>query len=214
MSNLSIETFLDYLTTYNEAIFPMQIFAYILGIIAVIFAFKETRLASRIISSILALMCLWVGLGFGLPFALQGEIIGILTATLFSILGALFVWQAIRPGIVFGTSSKSFTWLGFLFISFAMVGYPILGYFVGHVYPQSMSFGLTPCPLAIFTLGLFMLTSKKVPRVLLILPFFYSISGVIPFALGIPEDLGLVFSGLVCVPLIYLRDNNPKPGIE
>lgn len=201
------EQLLQIFAEYNAKIWPMQIAAYLLGIIAVILAFKFSIRSICIATSILAFLWLWVGLVFWLPYGIQGFVPGIIFSVIFILQGALFVWQAFKPHLRFGTYSPGFAWIGMIFIVYAMLGYPFVGYLIGHTYPRTPPFGLTPCPLIIFTLGLFMLTRKKIPKLLLIIPFFYSLSGIIWIAQGIYEDIGLVAAGLICVPLLLWRDH-------
>lgn len=204
--DITLGEFLEYLSTYNQRIFPMQYIAYILGVIIIILIFKPSKFSNQIISGILAFLCLWVALLFGLPFALEGELVGILTTVLFLLQGVLFIFNIVSPKFNYGLYSAPFTIIGLGFILYAMVGYPIFGYFLGHTYPQSMPFGLVPCPLTIFIFGTFMLTTTKIPKWLLILPILYSITAFFPIAMGILEDIGLLLSSLVCAPLIFWRD--------
>ena len=90
--------------------------------------------------------------------------------------------------------------------AFAMIGYPILGYFIGHQYPQSPPFGLTPCPLSVFTFGLLLLADSKVPKWILAIPFLYAIGGIMPVSIGVTEDLAMIIGGLVGTAMILYRD--------
>jgi len=91
-------------------------------------------------------------------------------------------------------------------ILYAMFGYPLSGLLIGHRYPYTPPFGLTPCPLIIFTYGLLLLTRSVVPNILLIIPFFYGLSGVIWVSIGIWEDVGMVLGSLVSIVLILQRN--------
>ena len=46
---------------YNEAVWPAQIVAYLLGIIVIVLAIRQYRLSGRVISGILALFWMWIG---------------------------------------------------------------------------------------------------------------------------------------------------------
>jgi hypothetical protein len=64
-------------------------------------------------------------------------------------------------------------------------------------------FGITPCPLTIFTFGMLMLTNAPVPRRLLVIPVAWSlIGGSAAFLLDVPQDWLLLFSGLAAVPIV------------
>jgi hypothetical protein len=70
-------------------------------------------------------------------------------------------------------------------------------------------FGITPCPVTIFTFGMFLLTTKPIPRWLLIISFVWSlIGGSAAFLLSVPQDWLLLVSGLISMPLIVFSDRN------
>lgn len=204
------EQLLGVFADYNLQIWPMQIVAYILGLIALYFGFQKTILASRLNSTILAFYWLWVALMFWLPSARQGFTIGYAFIVLFLVEGVLFLIQAVNSKLVFGTYNKAHTIVGLVMIFYAMVGYPLLGFLIGHRYPYTPPFGLTPCPLIIFTFGLLLLTRSVVSSILLVIPFFYGLSGVIWVSIGIWEDIGMVVGSLVSIVLILRRNKKLK----
>jgi hypothetical protein len=68
-------------------------------------------------------------------------------------------------------------------------------------------FGITPCPVTLFTLGMLLLTVDPVPRWLLIVPVSWSlIGGSAALLLGIPQDWPLLLSGIVTLAFVVLRD--------
>jgi hypothetical protein len=89
-----------------------------------------------------------------------------------------------------------------------MIGYQLVGYLLGHIYPQYFPFGLVPCPTTIFTFGLFLMTAKKIPTYYLVIPFILAVGGVLAVYKGILEDVGLFIAGLVGTVMIFARDKN------
>ena len=64
-------------------------------------------------------------------------------------------------------------------------------------------FGITLCPVTIFTFGLFLLASSAHPRWLLVIPFVWSlIGGSAAVLLHVPQDWFLLFSGIAIVPIV------------
>lgn len=202
----TLEQLLDLFAVYNERVWPMQIVAYLLGVAGFVLAFRKSNLSSRLIPAILAFFWLWVAFVFWLPNALGGFTPGYLFAGFFLIQGLLFLIQVVRPKLVFGYQASLAVWLGIFFMLYALVGYPLLGVLVGHVYPYAPPFGLTPCPLITFSFGLFLLTVQKVPNGLMIIPFCYALSGILWASMGVWEDIGMVLSGLLGIGLIWARD--------
>jgi hypothetical protein len=75
-------------------------------------------------------------------------------------------------------------------------------------------FGITPCPLTIFTFGLLLLTIAPVSRWVLVIPFLWSfIGGSAAFALGIAQDWLLLISGIAVIPLIVIRDRGRAQSV-
>jgi len=102
-----------------------------------------------------------------------------------------------------------------LFIVYAMVVYPLLGFLSGHVYPGSPVFGVTPCPVTIFTFGFFLLARKKVPLGVLIIPFIWSlVGGSAAWTLGVPEDYGLLAAGIFGFVLVLFENRRKRDGDE
>ena len=200
------EQLLEIFATYNQQIWPMQMVAYGLGFAGLLLAIWGRSLANRAVTAVLAFLWLWVALLFWLPGARQGFVPGYLFAAIFLVQGVLFLYQTLRPGLTFGFQRSLNSGAGIFFALYALVGYPAVGWLINHVYPQAPPFGLTPCPLVAYTFGLLLLTRTRVPKILLILPLFYAISGVYWATLGMVEDIGMALSGLLGVWLIWVRD--------
>ncbi len=207
---VNLDKLMSAFEAYNHAIWPVQVLAYLLGLIALYSASKTTRVSNNVTSGILSFFWLWTGIAFCIiywgPIYPAAYIFGVL----FIAQGMLFFAGAFRPKLSFHTGSNLHSIIGLLFIAYAMIGYPVMGHFLGHTYPRSLPFGLVPCPTAVLTFGLFMLTDKKVPKHILVIPAFWALCAFVPVFSGILEDAGLVIAGLVCTPMILLRDRRSQ----
>jgi hypothetical protein len=133
------------------------------------------------------------------PFA---SVFGVLLV----IQGIMFLGNSIKSKLSFQLRGDIYSIFGVIFLLYAMVGYSVLGQFLGHVYPRFFQFGLVPCPTTIYTFGLFLLTDKKLPKYLFVIPLLSSLSGILAVYWGIYEDIGLVITGLLGTYLILHRD--------
>jgi hypothetical protein len=208
MLPFTIDQFFGVFEQYNQAIWPIHILAYMLGIAAIILTVKKMRYSDQAISLILACFWAWMGIVYHLMYfrTINGAALGF---------GVLFIIQAIvwllfgviRPKLAFQLDTNPYALTGILLIVYAMLVYPVLGTLLGHGYPRSPSFGVAPCPTTIFSFGLLLLTTAKVPKSVLVIPFLWSLLGfTASLLLGVREDIGLVVAGVLSVGLLLWRD--------
>lgn len=210
MFEITLEGFLVVLERYNLSIWPLQIFAYIFGFLALFFTVKSTKYSNNIILAVLSFFWLWNGIVFCPIYWAPTYKYAYLFGALCIIQGSLFLIGVIKSNMSIRFHPNLYSIIGILAVIYAMGGYYLLGYFMGHVYPKSFPFGLVPCPTTIFTFGLFLMTDKKFPRYYLIMPFIFSLTGFLAVYKGIVEDIGLIIVGLLGTALILLRDRNSK----
>ena len=203
----TLEQFLGVFKHYNQAVFPMQIVFYLISAIAIYWAIKPNPNSDKIISSVLAFFWLWMGVAYHLIYFTEINKLAYLFGAFFIIEGVLWiVFGVLQDKFSFQFRANKYGITGMSLILFALIVYPILGYFFGHVYPSSPTFGL-PCPTTIFTFGLLLLNEKKCPLAILIIPFLWSIIGFMAaFQFSIVEDTGLVVAGLITTSLLIYRN--------
>jgi hypothetical protein len=204
--SLDLDQMMYVFASYNPAIWPMQVFAYLAGFVALYSASKQTRWSNNIASAMLSFFWIWTGVVFCIFFWAPTYPTAYAFGVLFLAQGLVFLLSTFNPTLSFRAQRNQFTLIGGLFIAYAMVGYPLVGYLLGHTYPRSLPFGLVPCPTAVFTLGFLMMTDKKIPRYVLAIPVIWSVCAVVPVISGIYEDSGLILAGLVCIPMLLRRD--------
>ena len=201
MLPFTTEEFFEVFARYNAAIWPAQIGAAALGLVALILLFRSGPVASRVISLILAAFWLLMGIGYHLLFFTRIN-------TLAYAFGLLFVAQAalllvdgvIRRQIAFGAEPGWRGWLAWSLIAYGLVIYPLIGLFGSHPYPMTPLFGVAPCPTTIFTLGLLLLSNASWR--LFVIPLVWSvIGGSAAVLLAVPQDYGLILAGAIAATL-------------
>jgi hypothetical protein len=117
----------------------------------------------------------------------------------------LFVmFGALGGGLKFRPQRNVRTVLSLAMIAFALVLYPLLGFFLGHRYPALPTFG-TPCPTTIFTIGILFMLVRPFSRMVFLIPILWSaIGGSAALLLGIPEDVGLIAAGAMATVFVLL----------
>jgi Family of unknown function (DUF6064) len=176
------DAFVRMFAAYNQAIWPLQIVGYALGIMAVALAIRQVRWSDRAISAILAAQWLWIGGVFFLGYqrVLDASPVSTIATLGFLIEGVLWMWFGVaRRDLTFMAWSSPRGIAGAVLIAYAALAYPILSYLDGHVFPAIPGFGLgtVPCPTTIFTFGLLLWTSRRVPRWLLVVPTVWALMG-------------------------------------
>jgi hypothetical protein len=122
----------------------------------------------------------------------------------------IIYYGIIRKEIELVYNKDIFSYTGIILIIFALAIYPLIGFFIGHIYPASPTFGL-PCPTTIFTFGILFFNKGKLPVGLIIIPVIWSFIGfTAALKLGIYEDTGLLIAGIVTVILVSYKRKNFK----
>lgn len=201
------EQFLGVFADYNTAVWPAQVVAYVLGMAVVAALLRPSPTRHRVVAGVLAAMWAWTGVAYHGVFFVRINPVALGFGALFVVQGMLFLVAGVgRRRLVFGPSPGFASVLGWVLVAYSMLLYPLLGQWSGHSYPAMPMFGVTPCPVTLFTFGVLLLTSARVPRWLLIIPLAWSlVGGSAAFMLGVPQDWPLFFGGLTIV-LLFPRD--------
>jgi hypothetical protein len=205
------EQFLQVFAVYNDAVWPAQYVAYALGLAAVLAVAGRRPASARVAAGVLAAMWLWTGIAYHAVYfsAINKAAWGF--AALFVAQGALFVEAGlIRGRLALEPSKRQRIWLGWALVACSALAYPMLGLALGHRYPAMPTFGITPCPLTIFTFGVLMLAGRRVLRRLLLIPAIWStIGGSAAFQLDVPQD-GLLLACVASAAMLWPRGRVPS----
>lgn len=201
------EQFFGVFAAYNTAVWPAQLAAYLLGLVVVAALLRPSPRGHRVVAGVLAFLWVWTGVAYHGLFFARINPLALAFGALFVVQGGLFAIAGLAgQRLVFGRPPGFGSVVGGALVAYAAVVYPLLGLWTGHAYPAQPMFGITPCPLTLFTLGVLLLTTAPVPRGLLVVPLLWSVvGGSAAFLLGVPQDWPLLFSGLTVV-LLVLRD--------
>lgn len=200
------EQFVAVFVDYNRAIWPLQLLAYALGTATVGLLLRPLRfrqLGDRAIAAILALMWAWTGLAYHATYFSAINKAAWLFAALFVVQGVLLLRTGVvRARLRFESARGPARWLGWALVGYAGIGYPLVGVWSGHAYPEMPVFGITPCPLTIFTFGLLVLARASAPYSLLVVPLLWSlVGGSAAFLLDVPQDWPLLASGVAAMAI-------------
>lgn len=206
----SKEAFLGVFRDYNIAIWPAQWVLLAMGVACAFLVFRTAPMAKRSVFLFLSLLWLWMGVVYHLSFFSH-----INTAAF--VFGVLFIVEAIAlfiAGVIHEpeVTSPARGWqraTGMILIIYALLVYPLLGFLIGHSYPEGPTFGV-PCPTTIFTFGVLLLLRVRIPGWAAVIPLLWSLVGLsAAIQLAMPEDYGLVVAGILYA-LVKLGKRNPR----
>jgi hypothetical protein len=101
---------------------------------------------------------------------------------------------------------------GAVVMLYALLGYPALGYLLGHRYPEAPTFG-APCPTTILTFGLLAWAANPIPRTVLIVPVLWALIGTsVVWQFGMLEDAGLIAAAVVAIVTTLRRPHSGSRG--
>jgi len=204
------DQFLAVFAAYNLAVWPAQLVAYLIALGMVLALLQHTGWTDRIIGAGLGLMWIWTGVAYHLLFFASVNKVAHAFAALFVVQGLLFAHAALlRFDLRFARTHGLRAWLGWVLIAYSALVYPLIG-LSGHGYPAMPMFGITPCPVTLFSFGMLLLAQLPVPRRLLVIPLIWAlVGGSAAFLLAVPQDWLLLVSGLLVVPWLWRRASVP-----
>jgi hypothetical protein len=198
------DEFFAVFAAYNVNIWPLQLVAYGLAFVAIAALWLGPPLASRIALAVMSLLWAWTGGVYHILYFADINRAAFGFGGLFIVQAVLFAVEAWRARLRFSVKTPA-AW-GWTLIFYALFMYPLLGLWSGHVYPAAPMFGVTPCPLVIFTLGLMLFNGGPIPWRLLIIPVLWSvIGGSAAFLLAVYPDWVLPVSAGIVIALNWQR---------
>lgn len=205
--------FIEVFARYNVNVWPAQVVAYVLAIAMLAAIAVRWRHSGRFVTGGLALMWLWTGIAYhGIHFSTINTA-AYLFAALFVMQAMLLLQTALAGPLRFnGAALAASAPGGWALVGYAAVLYPLLGLWLGQPLAALPMFGITPCPVTIFTFGVLLLADASVPRRLLVVPVLWSlIGGSAAVLLQVPQDWVLLLCVLTLVLLVRPR---AAPGRE
>ncbi len=204
----TIDDFLSVFMRYNLSIWPVQVAIYVAAATIVGWLlWHPSRTGSLALTALLAFCWVLMGAGYHLGFFRAISGVALPAGVLFTLTGLGFAWITARGSFSFGWRRDAWAVIGLILVLYAMVGYPLAGLAVGHHYPRSPVFGVAPCPTTIFTFGVLLLATSRVPGWLLVVPAIWSLfAASAAVLLGMTEDLLLPVAGVVGTVGVLLRN--------
>lgn len=175
---------------HNQAVWPLQILALLLGAAILAWVVRPHPWSSRAILAILAAAWMWVGWAFLWSRYSTINWAVAYVAPAFGLQALLLGWFAgMRGRVHFEVSRSASGAAGFMLLLYALTLHPLLATLVGRPFAAAEVFGTAPDPTAIATLGVIMMASGRGwVRLLLIVPLTWClVSWATLHTMGAPE---------------------------
>lgn len=208
------EQFFSVFALYNGSVWPAQIVLNVIALLCIGLLFRPGATSSRIICLALSLLWAWMAIAYHFVFFSAINPAAWAFGALFLAGAAAFAWfGVVKTGISIWPVPGARASVGATLIVFALVLYPVIGYAVGHRYPNAPTFGL-PCPTTIFTLGLLLFAVRPIRWWMFVVPLLWSAVGSLAaFQLGVAEDLGLLAAGIATIAVMLFSPAPVKPAL-
>lgn len=199
------DEFFGVFARYNTETWPVPLLLGAGGWAVVFLAAVGWRHAGRVSAIWLALLWLWMALVYHLMFFRSVNPVAWAFGAAFILQAALLLRVGLRGDLGFSGSLEERGDWGTVVLLYALLAYPWIGTAIGHRYPASPTFGV-PCPTTIYTLGLLLWSSGRIPLSLLIVPAGWTlIAASATMLFGVWQDLGLPAAMLVTIVVAVRR---------
>lgn len=199
------DQFFEIFETYNNAVFPVQFFWILLGLIAIFIIYSIKSAKNSAIGIFLGFLWLWTGIVYHLIFFSKINPGAYLFGGLFLLQGIFFIIETIRGKLSFSMNKETSSLTGVFFIVFGLLIYPVISYFLEGSLDNTISLGL-PCPTTIFTFGLLMVSRNNMSRYLLIIPSLWALIGTgAAVNFGVYQDYMMIVVAIIANLFILLK---------
>ncbi|HTT55103.1 MAG TPA: DUF6064 family protein [Streptosporangiaceae bacterium] len=191
----------------NAAVWPAQIVWYAVALAVVGLALRAGRRSSQLACLLAAAVFAWIGIAY-FVWLNPGMNLSWAWAAVFSLQAALLLVAGVaRSDLVFRPRRDPSSVLGAVFISYALIVYPVIGLLGGHALRTVPAFGLAPCATVTFFFGLLLWARPPAPKYLLLMPLAWALVAAPPdLARGVAADYGMLVVAVITAALIIWRD--------
>lgn len=203
----SARTYYRLFEIHNAALWPAHILTLALGAAILVLMRGEARWRGRAISATLAVPWGFVGWAFLWDRYASINWAARYAALVFGLEALMLVAIGVaRGGLSFRLRRGAKGAAGLSLFVVALALYPVVLRLLGRDWRQTETFGITPDPTAIATLGLLLLASGSGRRALMVIPMLWcAMSGATLWLLGSPEAWVLIVALLAVVVTAMAR---------
>jgi hypothetical protein len=158
---------------HNQALWPAQILALLLGLAILWLMLRPARHGDRFVFAMLGTLWIWIAWSFLWERYATINWASVYVAPLFVLQGLALIWfGAVRERLPFAEHPRSFEMICAALFAFSLIGYPLLAPLLGRSWQGAEVFGITPDPTAAATLAVLAYVRQS-PIWLMIIPLLW-----------------------------------------
>lgn len=198
------EQFLNVFEKYNAGIYPYQWILFFVGCTIFILLHFHRFNKLQIVYGYVAVLWIWAGAVYFINFLSEITGAGFVFGICFILQGCFIIHHLIFDTMPNISARFNLTTIAaYIFILFALLGYPLIEYLKTGSQDSILFIGL-PCPTALLTLGLFMMSRSGLPKSLLPIPTAWAvISLVAAMVFGMYQDLVLLVAAIIINSMMW-----------
>lgn len=202
------EQFFQVISDYNTTLFPAQIIIPIVGLFILGLLHSNIKHKDKTIGLFLGFVWLWIGIVYHLAFFTSIIKAAYGFGVLFILQGMFFIIEVFRNKLQFHIKKSIKDYIGYFFIIFGLIIYPVISYLLESSFSKTITLGL-PCPTTILTFGFLMLSGKKLSKYLIIIPIIWAIIGTgAATKFGVYQDYLMPLAAVVTTIFVLKRKMN------
>jgi hypothetical protein len=209
------EQFFAVFESYNSKVFPFQLLILLLGIVMLSLLHSRHSFKNKVIGMYLGALWIWSGLFYHILFFTEINEAAFIFGGAFVIQGVLILVSTFfKDHLNFDFKPQATNYLGYFFVLFGLIIYPLIGYFSQRSLLMTITLGL-PCPSTIFTFGFLMLIRDRVPKYLLIIPSLWAIVGVTAaINFGVYQDFMMIIAAISANGVLIKRKTKASSTLQ
>jgi len=209
----NFEYIIQAMADYNQMVYPWQLMLMAEMVFAMMILKVKKKVKNRMINLILSVAWLWSFIFYFLISLTEYTTVAYIYGFAFLLQSIFFMYEGFfRSDLSYDFNNIARHYTGFAMILLGLFIYPILGLGLGKDFQNTLMAGL-PGPTIVITLGFLLMTVRRIPVYLLVIPVLWSLSqAMISFKIFRPEDIILYITVLVSV--IWLFSQKKYEGVK
>jgi hypothetical protein len=211
----STEQFFSVIENYNAFVFPFQLIILAIGavLIGLVVSSKHSKIQFPAVFT--SLLWIYTGIFYHFFFFTSINPAAWIFGSLFILQGGLMLYETIyKKRLDSATDHKKQRIIGFVFVLYGVIIYPLISYLSEGSIAGAISLGL-PCPSTILTFGVFLVYGKNFSRYLLIIPAVWSLIGIsAAINFGVYQDFVMPVAAITAVIFLVSDKKSAKTYAE